>query len=107
MTMRDKMVMDTRRGYNAEPELIAPFLKQQGKHERIVIPSPKRSAILVQRMRAYGFTFRAHGEHGATWVRFTDQKLNGKLWSGEHWLELAQKCHQEAYGDMEPLFTEA
>ena len=103
-TMCDKMVIDARRGYNAEPELIAPFLEQQGKREQIVILSPKRSTKLVSRMRAYGFTFKARP---AKWVRFTDQKLNGKMWSGEHWLELAQKCHQEAYGDTEPLFTEA
>ena len=93
--MRDKMVADARRGYDA-PVSAGPFLDTSGKRTRIIIPSPKRSSKLVLRMQAYGFTFK---KHDSQWVRFTDQPLQGTMWSETHWMELAEKCYQEAYED--------
>ncbi len=94
--MRDKMVRDARRGYDAPVKNTGPFLDTSGKRTRIVVPSPKRSSKLVLKMRAYGFTFQARP---AQWVRFTDQPLRDTMWSEKHWMELAEKCYREAYGD--------
>ncbi len=100
VNMRDKMVRDARRGYDAPVKNTGPFLDTSGKRERIVIPYPKKSGKLLARMKSYEFTFILHS---ASWVRFTDRKWRGKLWSSSRWLELAQKCHAEAYGVKEPV----
>ena len=99
MNMRDKMVGDAHRGYDT-PVSTAPFLDTSGKRERIVIPNLKRSSKLFARMHAYEFTFK---KREGRWVRFTDQPLQGTVWSEKHWMELAQKCYQEAYGDTEVI----
>ena len=96
--MRDKMVNDARRGYDAPVKNTGPLLDTSGERTRIVIPNLKRSAKLVKRMHTYGFT-----KHDSQWGRFTDQPLQGTRWSRKHWMELAEKCYQEAYGDTEVI----
>ena len=103
VNMRDKMVADARRGYDT-PISTGPFLDTSGKRTRIIIPNPKRSVKLVKRMHAYEFTFK---KRDGQWVRFTDQSLQGIRWSETHWMELAEKCYQEAYGDAPKTVTKA
>lgn len=93
MNMRDKMVADARR-QSPEPVPTGPFLDTSGERTRIIVPSPKRSNKLIKRMHAYGFIFGAW-----EWIRFTDQPLRGTVWSEKHWIELAEKCYREAYGN--------
>ena len=73
--------------------------------ENLVVPSPTKNTKLVKRMRAYGFTFFARFRlaKGPAWIRCTRTEYQDKVWTTEQWLELATKCHVEAYGPVESV----